>query len=217
MATTARRRPSRPSRPAAPPAPPRGRLRGRSEMIERSARCLRARREPTATAFPASRAASTDARRLRDGHAPVPPRAHDPNLRSLPSRPQAPVRGARRTSSDKDVAAAHSARVPRLFDLDQHRRRKGRGAPLPAALRGPTIVVEYGGAAMTNEGLKNRVIGRTSSLLSTVGIRPSSSTAAAPRSTSGSPRWASSPLQEGSCESQTRKPWRLWRWCWWAR
>ena len=73
-------------------------------------------------------------------------------------------------SSDKAVAAAVSAAE---CELDNFQRVSVLAEALPYLQRfaGQTIVVKYGGAAMTNEGLKDRVI-KDLVLLSTVGIRP---------------------------------------------
>ena len=73
-------------------------------------------------------------------------------------------------SSDKAVAVAVSAAE---CELDNFQRVSVLAEALPYLQRfaGQTIVVKYGGAAMTNEGLKDRVI-KDLVLLSTVGIRP---------------------------------------------
>jgi acetylglutamate kinase len=81
------------------------------------------------------------------------------------------VRTARvAAASDKAVAAAVAAAD---CELDNFQRVSVLAEALPYLQRfaGQTIVVKYGGAAMTNEGLKDRVI-KDLVLLSTVGIRP---------------------------------------------
>ena len=82
---------------------------------------------------------------------------------------------------------------------------------------GQTIVVKYGGAAMTDEGLKDRVI-RDLVLLSTVGIRPILVHGGGPEINQWLAKVGIEPVRaRRASASPTRRRWRSSRWSWSAR
>ena len=158
--------------PCGPRPRPRAQAHGASPGRAPRVPCC-ARLEPTATRSPSRRGVD---RRSRDDQTLT--RTTPPSLLALTPPNLPPSLPVRRhpcvprvaASSDKAVAAAVSAAE---CELDNFQRVSVLAEALPYLQRfaGQTIVVKYGGAAMTNEGLKDRVI-KDLVLLSTVGIRP---------------------------------------------
>lgn len=88
--------------------------------------------------------------------------------------------------------------------------------PYLSAFKGKTVVVKYGGNAMLNDDLKNKVL-EDIVFLRCAGMHPVVVHGGGPEITAMLKAAGKKPNSSAACGSPTKKRWKSPNWPWWAR